>query len=310
MLTPSASSRSAEPHLLVLERLPCLATAQPAPAATSAAVVETLKVEGPPPVPAVSTRSSRLGRDRRRQRAHRPRQADQLRHRLPLRPQGDQEGAGLDLVGAPLHDLGEHRRGVVGGQVVAGADRVDRPADDVVGHRLSSPRKFVEQVLALRGQHRLGVELDALGRQLAVAGAHHHVAEAWRSARARRAGRGRRPASGSGRRPAGSAGRRRSSCRRARPRRPCRGSARPGRPGRRRPRPSPGGRGRRRAPASPPRRRRGSPRPRSRPRPACRGPGETTSRSAPRSSSSPTSALSLRTTSTSAPSSPRYWTRL
>ena len=46
--------------LLVLERLPCLATAQPAPAATSAAVVETLKVEGPPPVPAVSTRSARL----------------------------------------------------------------------------------------------------------------------------------------------------------------------------------------------------------------------------------------------------------
>ena len=43
----------------MLERLPCLATAQPAPAATSAAVVETLKVEGPPPVPAVSTRSSR-----------------------------------------------------------------------------------------------------------------------------------------------------------------------------------------------------------------------------------------------------------
>jgi hypothetical protein len=59
MLTPSASSRSAEPHLLVLERLPCLATAQPAPAATRAAAVETLKVEGPPPVPAVSTRLAR-----------------------------------------------------------------------------------------------------------------------------------------------------------------------------------------------------------------------------------------------------------
>ena len=33
-------------------------------------------------------------------------------------------------------------------------------------------------MLALRGEHRLGVELDALGRQLAVAGAHHDVAEA------------------------------------------------------------------------------------------------------------------------------------
>ena len=45
--TPSASSRSAEPERLVLERLPCLATAQPAAAATSAAAVETLKVDGP-----------------------------------------------------------------------------------------------------------------------------------------------------------------------------------------------------------------------------------------------------------------------
>ncbi len=59
ILTSSASSRSAEPQRLVLDRLPCLATAQPAPAATSAAAVEMLKVEGPPPVPAVSTRSSR-----------------------------------------------------------------------------------------------------------------------------------------------------------------------------------------------------------------------------------------------------------
>ena len=55
---PSASSTSAEPQRLVAERLPCLATRQPAPAATSAAVVDTLKVGRPPPVPAVSTRPS------------------------------------------------------------------------------------------------------------------------------------------------------------------------------------------------------------------------------------------------------------
>ena len=58
--TPRASNRSADPHLDVAERLPCLATAHPAPAAMSAAVVEMLNVVGPPPVPAVSTRSSRL----------------------------------------------------------------------------------------------------------------------------------------------------------------------------------------------------------------------------------------------------------
>ena len=44
MRAPSASSRSADPDRLVAERLPCLATAQPAPAAISAAVVETLNV--------------------------------------------------------------------------------------------------------------------------------------------------------------------------------------------------------------------------------------------------------------------------
>ena len=56
---PSASSRSAEPDRLVADRLPCLATAQPAPAAIRAAVVETLNVGRPPPVPAVSSRSGR-----------------------------------------------------------------------------------------------------------------------------------------------------------------------------------------------------------------------------------------------------------
>ena len=84
---------SAEPELEVLERLPCLATAQPAPAAIRAAVVETLKVDGPPPVPAVSTSSSRPVSTRVASAAHRPGQADQLGHGLALGPQGDQEGA-------------------------------------------------------------------------------------------------------------------------------------------------------------------------------------------------------------------------
>ena len=46
------------------ERLPCLATRQPAPAATNAAVVDTLNVGRPPPVPAVSTRPSPRGSTR------------------------------------------------------------------------------------------------------------------------------------------------------------------------------------------------------------------------------------------------------
>ena len=57
---PSASSRSADPDWPVFERPPCFATAQPAPAATMAAVVDTLNVGRPPPVPQVSSRSIAL----------------------------------------------------------------------------------------------------------------------------------------------------------------------------------------------------------------------------------------------------------
>ena len=62
---PSASSTSAEPEADETARLPCFATPAPAAAATIAAAVEMLIVLAPsPPVPAVSTRSSRCGRTR------------------------------------------------------------------------------------------------------------------------------------------------------------------------------------------------------------------------------------------------------
>ena len=55
--TPAASSTSALPERPETERLPCFATRTPAPAATSALAVETLKVPlASPPVPQVSTR--------------------------------------------------------------------------------------------------------------------------------------------------------------------------------------------------------------------------------------------------------------
>ena len=54
--TPIASSRSALPHWLEIDRLPCLATRTPAPATTNAATVEILKVPlRSPPVPQVSS---------------------------------------------------------------------------------------------------------------------------------------------------------------------------------------------------------------------------------------------------------------
>jgi len=57
-LTPRASSTSALPERLEMERLPCLATGIPAEAATMAVAVEILKVLSPPPVPQVSMSSS------------------------------------------------------------------------------------------------------------------------------------------------------------------------------------------------------------------------------------------------------------
>src|SRR6185436_2563441 len=91
---PSASSTSAEPLRLVAERLPCLATAQPAPAAISAAVVETLNVGRPL--------------------AHRAGQPRHLVDGLPLRAQADEEPGDLHLGRLAGHDLAQHLARLVG----------------------------------------------------------------------------------------------------------------------------------------------------------------------------------------------------
>ena len=61
--TPSAERTSAEPHVLLTLRFPCLTTGIPAPAATNAAAVLILNVCVPsPPVPQVSTSGFRMAR--------------------------------------------------------------------------------------------------------------------------------------------------------------------------------------------------------------------------------------------------------
>jgi len=86
---PSASSTSAEPQAEETARLPCFATAAPAAAATSAAAVEILIVC-----------------------AHRFGAAGDLRRRLALRAQGDEEAGDLRGRGLAGHDL-PHRLGRV-----------------------------------------------------------------------------------------------------------------------------------------------------------------------------------------------------
>ena len=118
IFTPRASITSAEPHLELRLRLPCLATRTPAPATTNAVAVEILKVpRASPPVPQVSTSASRpvpltvqrgvlvkgqrLGRG-----AHGLGEADDLFHRLALHVESDQQGRNLSVRGA----AGEHLR--------------------------------------------------------------------------------------------------------------------------------------------------------------------------------------------------------
>ena len=96
--TPSAASTSAEPLLLVMLRLPCLATGTPAAAVTIAAAVLMLNRSLPiPPVPQVSIRPVRARADRRHVLPHRQGRAGDLVDRLALCPQRGQQHGDLVL---------------------------------------------------------------------------------------------------------------------------------------------------------------------------------------------------------------------
>ena len=132
MRTPSASSTSAEPDRPVALRLPCLATAQPVAGGDQRGGRG--DVERRPPAAGAGgvDQVVAAGRDRRRERAHRRGEADQLVDRLALGAQRDQHAGGLHLGGVAGHDLGQHRGGLLGGQVVAGRERVERLGQDGV----------------------------------------------------------------------------------------------------------------------------------------------------------------------------------
>src|SRR3954447_10574659 len=167
---PSASSTSAEPLRPVAERLPCLARAQPAPAAISAAVVETLNVGLPPPVPAVSTRSPRshgTGVASARIVAARPASSSTVSPlvrsaiRKPAICVSDASPSMITRRTSPLCCI----------------DRSWPNASASMAFvSVGLGKEVVEQLLAAVGEHRLRVELDALGGQLRVADRHQHAA--------------------------------------------------------------------------------------------------------------------------------------
>src|SRR3954447_6147320 len=171
ILAPGASRASAERHRLGAERLPCFATRHPAPAATKAAVVDTLKVGGPPPVPAVSTSSA-------------PSTSTGVASSRMVRAR--------PVISSTVSPLA--RRAISSAAAWASealpsiTSRSTRAAESAVRSSPSARRSIasvrvglgiqevLQEALAVLGEDRLRVELHALGGQLAVAERHHRAA--------------------------------------------------------------------------------------------------------------------------------------
>src|SRR3954468_2016271 len=176
---PSASSTSAGPERPVAERLPCLASAQPGPAAISAAVVETLNVGFPPPVPAVSTRSERsIGTGVASARI------------VPARPASSStvspfvrramRNAAIWVSEASPRMISPSTAPVCsrGRSWPDASASIARVMTSLGISLLRVAEEVLEQALARLGEHGLGMELDALGGQLAVAHRHDDAAAA------------------------------------------------------------------------------------------------------------------------------------
>ena len=133
---PSASSTSAEPAWDEAERLPCLTTGTPAPAATIAAIVEMFTdIERSPPVPTTSS-TRPLHHERRRVLVHRRDQALELVDGLALGPQRHREAGDLHRGGRAGEDLAHRPGGLVRGEVAAADQRREHLGPRVgCGHR-------------------------------------------------------------------------------------------------------------------------------------------------------------------------------
>src|SRR5450756_1058447 len=180
MATPSASRTSALPHLLVAERLPCLATVTPAPAATRAAAVEMLNVWAPsPPVPQVS-RITSVSTSTFSASALMARAMPTISSAVsPLTRRALRKAAvWASPVRPPMISSSTSR---------ASSSPRSRPAARRCSAALSTSfgiarlrirryrQEVAEQVEADDREHAHRVELHAVDRQLAVPHAHHHV---------------------------------------------------------------------------------------------------------------------------------------
>ena len=198
---PAAASTSALPTADDTARLPCLATAQPVPATTHAAAVLTLNVLAPsPPVPQVSTSGCTcVGTRTARSRITRGGGGEVFGLHRPHR-QGREQAAECDRVGLAVHCRTDDVREVVGAQIVAVRQITQELGNRgrIGGHdsaglkgscaavAVACARTRAQSSPPWRGEHGLGVELDADPRQLAVAQAHHELGRSGRGIGERR----------------------------------------------------------------------------------------------------------------------------
>src|SRR5215218_5012165 len=171
---PRASRTSAEPHWLVAERFPCFATRHPAPAAMNAAVVETLKVGLPPPVPAVSTRSSPASTFTARSRSTAASPAisptvSPFVRRAMRNAAAWASDAFPSMISVRTREASEASRSAPSERRSIASVRT-----------LFGIEKVAQQFFAVRREHRLWVKLHSLERQLAMAQPHDHLARAGR----------------------------------------------------------------------------------------------------------------------------------
>ena len=166
---PSSSRTSALPEADETARLPCFATPAPAAAATRAAAVEMLNVLAPsPPVPAVSTRSTRVGRTSitwARMASAAPAISSAV---SPFRRSAIRKPPIWAGVASPAMIVPMTSRASLRVRLSPSSSRARARLD----HR-SPPQEVPGEVAAERCEHGLGVELHAVQRQLAMPHGHH-----------------------------------------------------------------------------------------------------------------------------------------
>ena len=167
---PSASSTSALPQRDVADRLPCFATATPAPATTNVEVVEMLKVERPPPVPHVSMNGPSggvTGSACERTVAASPASSSAVSpfaRSATRKPAVCTSPASPDMIASSASDAPSLPRS---SPASSRSMAWDRTSEGTTGSLRRQAEEVAQQGLALAREDRLGVELHALHRQRA-----------------------------------------------------------------------------------------------------------------------------------------------